>query len=80
MERTASSYAFPDGPWGDEGLAAGRQHAEELVERGGLVLQREVLEHVEHNKARAASLLGISRTSLWRILKKEAVAETPEAG
>jgi len=30
-----------------------------------------VLEHVEHNKARAAALLGISRTSLWRLLKKE---------
>ena len=29
-----------------------------------------VLEHVEQNKARAASLLGISRTSLWKILKE----------
>ena len=34
-----------------------------------------VLEHVEHNKAKAAALLGISRTSLWRILKKESAAE-----
>lgn len=31
-----------------------------------------VLEHVEQNKARAAALLGISRTSLWRILKRGA--------
>jgi DNA-binding NtrC family response regulator len=35
----------------------------------------QVLEHVEQNKAKAAALLGISRTSLWRILKKE---EAPE--
>jgi DNA-binding NtrC family response regulator len=30
-----------------------------------------VLEHVEHNKQKAAALLGISRTSLWRLLRKE---------
>lgn len=29
-----------------------------------------VLEFVEDNKSKAAELLGISRTSLWRILKK----------
>jgi len=29
-----------------------------------------VLEYVEDNKSKAAELLGISRTSLWRILKK----------
>ncbi len=30
-----------------------------------------VLEHVEGNKTRAAKILGISRTSLWRILKEK---------
>ncbi len=29
-----------------------------------------ILEHVDNNKSKAAELLGISRTSLWRILKK----------
>ncbi|HSB30033.1 MAG TPA: helix-turn-helix domain-containing protein, partial [Candidatus Sulfobium mesophilum] len=29
-----------------------------------------ILEYVENNKSKAAELLGISRTSLWRILKK----------
>jgi transcriptional regulator with PAS, ATPase and Fis domain len=29
-----------------------------------------ILEYAENNKSRAADLLGISRTSLWRILKK----------
>jgi DNA-binding protein Fis len=29
-----------------------------------------VLEFSEDNKSKAAELLGISRTSLWRILKK----------
>jgi len=30
-----------------------------------------VLDFVDHNRSKAADLLGISRTSLWRILKKE---------
>ena len=29
-----------------------------------------ILEYVDNNKSKAAELLGISRTSLWRILKK----------
>jgi DNA-binding protein Fis len=29
-----------------------------------------VLEYVDNNRSKAAELLGISRTSLWRILKK----------
>ena len=38
-----------------------------------------VLEHVEQNKARAAALLGISRTSLWRIMKREGPGQEEEA-
>jgi transcriptional regulator with PAS, ATPase and Fis domain len=34
-----------------------------------------VLEHVEQNRAKAAALLGISRTSLWRILRRDTEAE-----
>jgi two-component system NtrC family response regulator len=30
-----------------------------------------VLDHVGGNRSKAAELLGISRTSLWRILKEE---------
>jgi DNA-binding NtrC family response regulator len=35
----------------------------------------QVLEHVEQNKSKAAAMLGISRTSLWRILKRDEAAE-----
>jgi len=51
-----------------EAIAADRVKTLEELNRE---YAEKVLEHVEQNKARAAALLGISRTSLWRILKRE---------
>ena len=53
-------------------LYTSKQAGKELPTLESLELEyiEKVLAHVDHNRTRAAEILGIDRTSLWRKMKK----------